>query len=53
MDMLKQLGWWCKIRKLICCGSIAPGAGRKKLGLYLGFKGGVRVELGGVRVVGS
>ena len=26
--------------------NIAPGAGRKKLGLFLGFKGGVRVEYG-------
>ena len=32
-------------------GVIAPGDERKGLGLRLGFKGGVRVELGGVRVV--
>ena len=39
------------VQKVGVLGNIAPGAGRKRLGLYLGFKGGVRVELGGVRVV--
>ena len=29
------------MRTLVFCGNIAPGAGRKRLGLLLGFKGGV------------
>ena len=36
------------VQKFGVLGEIAPGAGRKNLGFYLGFKGG---ELGGVRVV--
>ena len=38
------------MRKLVYCGNIAPGgniargAGRKKLGLRLGLKGGVRAK---------
>ena len=41
------------VQKVGILGNIAPGAGRKQLVLHLGFKGGVGVELGGVRVVGS
>ena len=39
------------VHKVGVLGNIAPGAGRKKSGLHLGFKGSVRLELGGVRVV--
>ena len=39
------------MRKLVFRGNIAPDAGRKNLGLRLGFKGGVRAKYGGVRVV--
>ena len=39
------------MQKFDVLGNIAPGAGRNNLGFHLGFKGCVRVELGGVRVV--